>query len=122
MKRPDGSWRKEDPRRVARKAKADCAAAPPGLSSRRMDSKRLLLATIGAPHGVRGEVRLKVFAADPASLRAYGPLADDSGRRFELKRLRPGKEVAIAKFRGVDDRNAAEALNGISLTVGRDRL
>ena len=87
-----------------------------------MDSRRLLLATVGAPHGVRGEVRLKVFAVDPASLRAYGPLADDSGRRFELERVRPGKEVAIAKFRGVDDRNAAEALNGISLTVERDRL
>jgi 16S rRNA processing protein RimM len=87
-----------------------------------MAGDRLLLAKIGAPHGVRGEVRLKVFAADPASLGAYGPLADHSGRRFELERVRPGKEVAIAKFRGVDDRNAAEALNGISLTVERDRL
>jgi 16S rRNA processing protein RimM len=85
-------------------------------------ARRLLVATIGAPHGVRGEVRVKVFTAAPGSLGAYGPLTDEHGGRFELERVRPGKEVAIAKFRGVDDRNAAEALNGVSLYVDRDRL
>ena len=83
---------------------------------------RILLATIGAAHGIKGEVRVKSFTADPAALGAYGPLSGADGRVFEVERVRPGKGVVVAKFRGVDDRNAAEALNGLSLFIGRDAL
>jgi 16S rRNA processing protein RimM len=86
-------------------------------------SRRILLATIGAAHGVKGEVRVKSFAADPTALAAYGQLATDDGQSFEIERLRPSKgNMLIAKFRGVDDRNAAEALNGLSLYADRAAL
>jgi 16S rRNA processing protein RimM len=84
--------------------------------------KLVLLARIGAAHGVRGEVRVKSFTADPMALGGYGPLSSRDGRVFLVERLRPAKEVVVAKFRGVDDRNAAEALNGTDLFVPRDRL
>ena len=77
---------------------------------------------IGAAHGVRGEVRVKTFTEDPLSLGEYGPLMAEDGRVLEIERLRPGKDVVVAKFRGIDDRNAAEALNGVSLYVDRARL
>lgn len=83
---------------------------------------RILLATIGAAHGVRGEVRVKTFTQDPLALGDYGALLARDGRTFAVERLRPGKEVVIAKFRGVDDRNAAEALNGVELFVERAAL
>jgi 16S rRNA processing protein RimM len=82
----------------------------------------ILLARIGAPHGVRGEVRVKSFAEDSESLRRYSPLAGPDGRPFHIERLRPGKDALVVKFRGVDDRNAAEALNGVDLYVDRSRL
>jgi 16S rRNA processing protein RimM len=82
----------------------------------------VLLATIGAPHGVRGEVRVKSFTAEPMSLGDYGPLAAADGRRFDIERLRPAKQVVIAKFRGIDDRDSAEALNGTELYVDREAL
>lgn len=82
----------------------------------------ILLATIGAAHGVRGEVRVKAFAAEPSSLSDYGPLNADDGRVFHIERLRPAKDMLVIKFRGVDDRSAAEALNGTKLYVERDRL
>ena len=84
--------------------------------------EKILLARIGAAHGVRGEVRVKAFTADPMALREYGPLAAGDGRLFQVERLRLAKEVVIAKFRGIDDRNAAEALNGTDLFVLRERL
>jgi 16S rRNA processing protein RimM len=84
--------------------------------------RAVLLATIGAPHGVRGEVRVKSFTADPMSLGDYGTLTTSDGRTFEVERLRPAKQVVVAKFRGIDDRNAAEALNGTELYVDRDIL
>ena len=85
-------------------------------------SGRVLLATIGTAHGVRGEVRVKTFTEDPAALGGYGPLSTEDGQVFQIERLRPAKEVVVAKFRGINDRNAAEALNGISLYVDRERL
>jgi 16S rRNA processing protein RimM len=86
-------------------------------------SSRIVLATIGAAHGIRGEVRVKSFTTDPMSLGDYGPLLAADGRTFEIDRLRSLKgEMLIAKFRGIDDRNAAEALNGAELSVERSAL
>ena len=82
----------------------------------------ILLARIGAAHGVRGEVRVKSFTAEPMSLGDYGPLTAADGRRFDIERLRPAKQVVIAKFRGIDDRASAEALNGTELYVDREAL
>jgi 16S rRNA processing protein RimM len=84
--------------------------------------ERVLLARIGAPHGIRGEVHVKPYTADPLSLGSYGPLMANDGRSFLVERVRPGKDVVIAKFRGVDDRDAAEALNGLDLYVARSAL
>jgi 16S rRNA processing protein RimM len=85
-------------------------------------SERILLAKIGAPHGVRGEVRVKSFATDPTALGSYGTLSAQDGRLFHIERLRPAKDMLIVKFRGVDDRDAAAALNGTSLYVERGAL
>ena len=86
------------------------------------EGRRVVLATIGGAHGIRGEVRVKSFTADPMALASYGPLFAEDGRRFEIERMRPAKNVVVAKFLGIDDRNAAEALNGVSLTVERSAL
>ena len=85
-------------------------------------ASRILFATIGAPQGVRGEVRVKSFAAAPTALADYGPLRSEDGRRFEIERLWPAKGVVVVKFRGIDDRTAAEALNGVSLYIERSAL
>ena len=84
--------------------------------------ERITLATIGGAHGIKGEVRVKSFTADPLAVKEYGPLSTEDGRVLEIERIRPAKNVLIAKFRGIDDRNAAEALNGLSLFVQRSAL
>lgn len=88
-----------------------------------MSTDRILLARIGAPHGVRGEVRLFVFGEDPEALRRYSPLTDESGRRtFRIAALRPAKEHFVARLEGVATREAAEALTNVGLHVTRDQL
>src|SRR5687768_5317981 len=87
-----------------------------------MTDAAVLLARIGAAHGVRGEVRMKAFGTDPMALQQYEALSASDGHRFEIERIRPAKGVVIAKFRGIDDRNAAEALNGTELFVERAAL
>jgi 16S rRNA processing protein RimM len=76
---------------------------------------------VGA-HGIRGEVKLKSFTADPAAIAGYGPLATAAGERIEIVKLRPGKDGFIALLGGVGDRDRAEALKGVELYMGRDRL
>lgn len=86
-------------------------------------TERILIARIGAPHGVRGEVRLFIFAQDPEAVLDYAPLTDADGRRvFRIVALRPAKEHFVARLAGVEDRNAAEALTNVDLYVPRDAL
>ena len=86
-------------------------------------AERVLIAQIGAAHGVRGEVRLKAFTEDPLSVRRYGPLESEDGtRRFEIEAMRPAKDVLVVRLKGVSDRNAAEALTNVRLFVARERL
>ena len=86
-----------------------------------MDKVRV--ARIGAPHGVRGEVRLWPFTQEPLAVADYGPLeTEDGARRFEIEALRPGKDFLVARIAGVNDREAAEKLTNLDLFVPRERL
>ncbi|ROS77115.1 ribosome maturation factor RimM [Cellulomonas sp. PhB143] len=84
---------------------------------------KLTVARIGRPHGLKGEVALDVRTDDPAARLAVGaslttepagagPLTvvstrDQDGRWF-------------ARFEGVEDRGAAEALRGTTIVVEVD--
>jgi 16S rRNA processing protein RimM len=80
------------------------------------------LGQIGAPHGVRGEVRLRSFTADPAAIAHYGPLETEDGRTVAIEAMRPAKDHFVATLTGVADRSAAERLTNAKLFVPRDRL
>ena len=82
----------------------------------------VLMGTIGAAQGLRGEVRVKSFAEDPTAIGDYGNLSSEDGRVFEVLEVREAKNVVIVRFRGINDRNAAEALNGLDLFIERDNL
>jgi 16S rRNA processing protein RimM len=83
---------------------------------------RICLGQIGAAHGVRGEVRLRSFTADPGAIANYGPLETEDGRVFEIETLRPAKDHFVAKFSGIAGRSAAERLARTKLYVPRERL
>jgi 16S rRNA processing protein RimM len=81
------------------------------------------MAVIGAAHGIRGEVRVKTFTGDPLALGDYGRrLYDEQGKTFEIAAIRPQGTVVVVRFKGIDDRNAAEALSGTALFVDRSAL
>lgn len=81
------------------------------------------VAQIGGAHGIRGEVKLKSFTADPMAVKDYGPLtSEDGSASFEIEALRPAKGYLVARLRGVADRDAAERLARLRLYVPRERL
>jgi 16S rRNA processing protein RimM len=84
---------------------------------------RIILGHITGVHGIKGDVVVRTYTADPEDLDAYGPLGDDTGRRtFEVETLRVTPKGAIVRLKGVADRTTAEGLKGLALTVTREAL
>jgi len=86
-----------------------------------MTETKILLAQIGAPHGIKGEVRVKPFG-EPDMLDQYGKLETKEGKKFKIKRMRPQKNMMVVKFEGVNTREEAEALNRVELFIDRTKL
>lgn len=82
----------------------------------------VLMGVIGAPHGIKGQCRVKSFAGDPEALGDYGTLYAQDGRAFDVKDIRMAKNVVVVTFDQVNDRNMAETLNGVELFIDRSQM
>ena len=73
-------------------------------------ANRILMAQIGAAHGIKGEVRVMPFGDDPMALAGFGGLLGENGVCYSITGLRAAKgTMLVARFKGIDDRSAAEA-------------
>jgi len=70
---------------------------------------------IAGSFGVKGEVRLKSFCAEPAAIGDYAPLTDEAGRSFDVTITRAIKNGLSARLSGVASKEAADALRGTRL-------
>jgi 16S rRNA processing protein RimM len=88
-----------------------------------MPAEKICVARIGAPHGIRGAVKLWTFTEDPLAVMSYGQLkTKDGARSFEVATAREAKDHLVATFKGVVTREDAERLNGVELYIPRDHL
>jgi len=81
----------------------------------------ITLAAVAGAHGVKGEVRLKLFTDGAAGLRHHARVLV-AGKERELESVRDAGKGAVARFSGVADRTAAEALRGSLVEVDRSAL
>ncbi|KPP88399.1 MAG: 16S rRNA processing protein RimM [Rhodobacteraceae bacterium HLUCCO07] len=83
----------------------------------------ICVGAIAGAYGVRGEVRLKSFTADPLAIADYAPLTTrDGGRAFSVAIIRPVKGGFAARLSGVTTKEEADALRGTELYAPRDKL
>ena len=82
---------------------------------------RIALAAVAGAHGVKGEVRLKLFSDSIESLSRHEKLYVGGAER-RLIVVRDAGKTAVARFEGVGDRGAAEALRGSLVEIDRDAL
>ena len=83
----------------------------------------VLLGVVTGVRGLRGDLRIKSFTADPEDLGAYGPLWDKAGEvSYRVKVTGEAKGHLIARIKGVSDRIAAETLKGLELHIPRSAL
>ena len=83
--------------------------------------RRIALAAVAGAHGVKGELRLKLFSASAASLAAHETICV-GGIERRLLSVRDAGKAAVARIEGVSDRSAAEALRGSLIEVDRSSL
>ncbi|MFL6727736.1 MAG: ribosome maturation factor RimM [Sphingomicrobium sp.] len=83
--------------------------------------RRIALAAVAGAHGVKGEVRLKLFSDSAKNLSVHEKLYVGNAER-RLLAIRDSGKTAVARFEGVSDRSAAEALRGSLVELDRSAL
>ena len=92
---------------------------PPVTSS----DHRVCLGVVVGAKGLKGEVRIKSFTAEPADVAAYGPVESEDGKAsWALNVVGEAKGAVIVRLKGITDRNQADALKGVKLYVHRSKL
>ncbi len=83
--------------------------------------RRIALAVVAGAHGVKGEIRLKLFSESVESLSRHEKLYV-GGLERQLVWVRDAGKTVVAKLAGVAERAAAEALRGSLVEVFRSAL
>jgi 16S rRNA processing protein RimM len=81
--------------------------------------KLIIIGKIGAPHGVRGEVRIIPLTDFPDRFDDLKNVYLDEGTVLSIKSVKYNKQFIILKFSGIDNREALAPLNGKLIKVKR---
>jgi 16S rRNA processing protein RimM len=88
-----------------------------------MTSNLLLVGRVSGAFGVRGDVRLSTFTADPLAVAQYrNLLRADGSPALTVLSARVAKGGVIVRCKGVETKDQADALKGLSLHIARDAL
>ena len=91
--------------------------------SEKADDRLIVVGVVKGAHGVRGEVRVKSYTADPADLFSYGALLDAAGKpALTPQTARPGKDHFIVRPKEQKQKEDWDALKGTLLHVPRAEL
>lgn len=78
----------------------------------------ICLGQITAAHGIKGQVKIKIFARSSDSLTMYGPLVNEKQEPISITSLTiKAPTIAIASIDGVTTRNQAELLKGSKIFI-----
>jgi len=84
---------------------------------------RICVGAIAGAFGVRGEVRLKSFCAEPEAIASYAPLfTEDGARSFAVTITRAIPGGLAARLSGITTKEEADAVRGTSLFADREKL
>lgn len=87
------------------------------------NSELVVIGAIMGAHGVRGDVRVKSFTADPLAVFDYAPfLAEDGTEILDPVGLRPAKDHFVVTPKVARQKEQWDAMKGTRLYVPRDRF
>jgi 16S rRNA processing protein RimM len=103
------------------RALAGTGGGPKEAGGREAGRARMVcVGVVTGAHGIKGHVRIKSFTAEAGDVARYG-LVYDAGGEAPLRLTVTGRsrDLIIARIAGIEDRTAAEALQGHKLFVPR---
>src|SRR5262245_35821157 len=88
-----------------------------------MGDELIQVGRVAGAFGVRGEVRITSFTADPSAVLDYKDLKREDGSvALTLLSGRPAKGGVVARTKEIETREQAEALRGLKLYIERSAL
>jgi len=79
--------------------------------------KRVIVGTVGKPHGLDGTVVVHPETDNPDRFDAGASMQVDSGQVLTIRKARSSHSIVLVSFVEVTDRNAAEELRDLTLTI-----
>ena len=87
-----------------------------------MPAELIAIGKIVAPHGVRGDVRVMPLTDFPDRFLTMKEVLVGDTRLLPIEEVKFHKQFILLKFRGINDRDAVNALRGQLLNVRREDL
>lgn len=87
-----------------------------------MSDNMIVIGKIGAPQGVRGEVRIITLTDFPERFKKLKTAFFDDGTSLQVESVRYHQQFVVLKFVGLDDRNSIEHLRDRLIKIERKDL
>jgi 16S rRNA processing protein RimM len=86
----------------------------------RGDITRISVGYVRRAHGIKGDVIIRPLTDHPDRYRAGASLQSDEDppRRYTVHSSQPHSDGLLVRFEGIAGRDAAEALQGVTFTIG----
>ncbi len=88
----------------------------------KMSNDMVVVGVVAGAFGVKGEVRLKSFCAEPEDIASYSPLRTEAGVEYTVKITRAVKGGFAARLSGIRFKDEADGLRGTKLYADRALL
>lgn len=85
-------------------------------------SDKVIIGKIGAPHGVKGWVKINTYTDTPEGIFAYRPWLLGDGKEYQVDQWRPHGKVLVAKIEGIETRDDAERIKNLDITILANQL
>ena len=86
------------------------------------DNACIVIGKIVAPHGVRGDIRIKPLSDNPDNILKLTCLTLSNNQTIKVSNSRWHKKLILTKPEGIDDMDAAEKLRGLDIIMSKSDL
>jgi len=88
----------------------------------RSNDRKILLGKLGKPHGVKGFLYFHYYGEDKSALQIYSAMHLEDKESLHLEKTFEKSDRLIVKFKGHNDRNAAEKLRDKEVFIFEEDL
>jgi 16S rRNA processing protein RimM len=85
-------------------------------------SETLIVGKIGAPYGVKGWVKINSYTEESSGIFDYSPWFLGANKEYQVEQWRTHSKSLVAKIVGIDDRDAAESIKNLDISIATDSL